>query len=122
MRSMPAPRARRGATQLGCLLTALVITGTAYFAIGAVRIYWRSVEFRDALESEVRFRGKQPNHLIAQRLRFVADSLGLPPEAGDVTIRRKDGRITVESWYEETLVLPLHERPWSFNPKVSATY
>jgi hypothetical protein len=122
MRDMFVPRARRGATQLGCLLTTLVIAGTAYFAIGAARTYWRSVAFKDALESEVRFRGKQPNHLIAQRLRFVADSLGLPPEAGNVTIRRKDGRITIASWYEETLVLPLHKRPWSFKPTVSAAY
>lgn len=119
---MPALRARRGATQLGCLLTALVVAVIAYFGIGAARIYLRSVQFRDALETEVSLRGKQPNHLIAQRLRFVADSLGLPPEAGDVTIRRKDGRITIEAWYEEMLELPLHKRPWSFKPTVSATY
>jgi hypothetical protein len=115
-------RPRRGMTQLGCLLTLLVMAAIAYFGTGALRIYWRSVEFKDALTREVRLRGKLPDREIARRIRVVADSMGLPEAAGDVAIRRKDGVITIESWYEESLALPAHRRDWPFNIRVSATY
>lgn len=113
---------RRGATRLGCLLSVLLIATVAYFGIGAMKIYWRSVEFKDAMHSELLRRTKLPDRELKARYRFIADSLGLPESAGDVVIKRKNGVITVESWYEETLVLPGHQRPWAFNPVVSGNY
>lgn len=110
---------RRGVT-LGCLLWALVIAVSAYFAVGVAEVYIRHAKFRDAVNQELRFRSKLPDYQIKNRFAFIADSLGLPEDAGIVTITRRQGRITLESHYEETLDLPGFKKEKHFEVKASA--
>lgn len=108
---------RRGATTLGCLFTLLIISALVYFGAGATEIYWRYLEFKDAMTTEARFRSKQPDSQIIARLKYVADSLGLPEDAGKVIIRRRGGEITIESHYEEYIELPGFAKEWHFEPR-----
>ena len=111
---------RRGVT-LGCLLWVLVIAAGAYFSIGVAEVFVRHAKFKDAVNQELRFRSKAPDYQIRNRFKFIADSLGLPPDAGIVTITRRQGRITLESHYEETLELPGFKKEKHFEVSASGS-
>jgi hypothetical protein len=55
---------------------------------------------------------------IRARLRAVADSLGLPSEAGRATIRRGGNRIVISASYGEVVELPLFVHEFRFAPRV----
>lgn len=109
---------RRGVT-LGCLLWALIIAAAAYFGVGVAEVFIRHAKFKDAVNQELRFRSKNPDHVIRNRFKFIADSLGLPEDAGIVTITRRQGRITLESHYEETIDLPGFKKEKHFEVSAS---
>lgn len=115
-------RRRTGATKFGCLVYVLFVAAVLYFGIPAGEAYFRYYAFRDAMRQELRFRSNQPNEKIQQHLRLVADSLGLPPEAGDVTVHRDGNQITVESEYEEVLRYHGLKRAIRFTPRAADTY
>lgn len=113
---------RRGASRMGCLVYLLIVSAIMYFGVQAGEVYWRYLQYKDAMDQEVRFRGFLPDSRIKTNLLNVADSLGLPEDAGVVSITRKDGRITVEAHYEETIELPGYRREVHFEPRASSTY
>lgn len=111
---------RRGVT-LGCLLWALIIAAGVYFGVGVAEVFVRHAKFKDAMNQELRFRSKLPDHQLKGRFKFIADSLGLPEDAGIVTITRRQGRITIESHYEEILELPGIKKEKHFEVSASST-
>lgn len=113
---------RPGATKLGCLLSLLLLSATLYFGINAGEVYYRYLQYKDAMQQEIRFRSYLPNDKIKSNLRAAADSLGLPEDAGLVTITRAAGQITIESHYEEILDLPGFKREVHFEPRAVGTY
>lgn len=113
---------RRGAVKLGCLLFLLLFTAVLYFGVNVGEVYYRYYQFKDAMQQEIRFRSELADHTIKRNLQAVADSLGLPEDAGYVTIRRDRGRITIESHYEETVDLPGFKRDIHFEPRAQGTY
>lgn len=114
--------ARRGATKLGCLLYVLGMAGALYVGIPAGEAYMRYLEYKDSMRQELRFRSNQPNDKIRAHLALVADSLGLPPEAGEVTVRRDGNQVIVEAQYEEVLVFPMFKKTLRFEPRAVDTY
>lgn len=112
---------RRGVT-LGCLLWVLVIAAAAYFGVGIAEVYVKHARFKDVMAQEIRFRAKLPDYQLKQRFAFLADSLGLPEDAGIVTITRRQGRITVQSHYEQTLELPGFKKEKHFEASAATTY
>lgn len=113
---------RAGATKVGCLLYLLGVAGALYFGIPAGEAYMRYLEYKDSMRQELRFRSNQPNDKIRAHLALVADSLGLPPEAGEVTVRRDGNTVTVEAQYDEVLVFPMLKKTLHFEPRASDTY
>lgn len=112
---------RRGVT-LGCLLWVLVIAAAAYFGVGIAEVYVKHARFKDVMAQEIKFRAKVPDYQLKQRFAFLADSLGLPEDAGIVTITRRQGRITVASHYEQTLELPGFKKEQHFEASASTSY
>jgi hypothetical protein len=96
-------RPRIGATKFGCLLYLLFVSALLYVGIPIGETYFRYQEYKDGMRQELRFRSNLPNDKIRMHLKLQADSLGLPPEAGDVTVHRQGNQISVESEYDETL-------------------
>lgn len=111
---------RQGASTLGCLFTLLLVVAVGYFGSGVAEVYLRSYRFRDAMETQARFARSATDEAIRSRLRSLADSLGLPEDAGQVRVRRSANRISISSTYSENLELPGFVRPIIFSPTVSA--
>jgi hypothetical protein len=108
---------RRGASKLGCLLPLLILAVGIYFAIDFGESYFRYYQFKDAMGQEARFSSTRTDDQITAHLSAMADSLGLPPEAGTITISRGTSTITISSDYDEVIKLPMKkERVIHFHP------
>lgn len=115
-------RLRRGATKLGCLMTLMVLAAIGYFGANAGEVYWRFYQYQDAMKQEVTFRARQPIPALRARLRHIADSLGLPEDAGIVSVKRTANEIFIEAHYEEVIELPGFKRDVHFEPKAQGRY
>lgn len=115
-------RTRAGAITLGCLVWLLIIAAVVYFGSGAAEKYIRFRKYQDAMAHELRYRAKLPDWQLRNRFKLVADSLGLPEDAGIVIITRSQGRISVTAHYEETIDLPGTKKEWHFEPKAAMSY
>jgi hypothetical protein len=112
---------RRGGTKLGCLFTVLLLGSIGYFGVNTGKHYWRFIEFRDRMQTEVRYGSHKPDSLIIQRLRMSADSLGLPESARNVTVRRANNIIFINADYYEHVEFPgfvkeIHFAPSAMGP------
>lgn len=115
-------RPRAGVTKVGCLGALLLFAAVFYFGLPAGQAYWRYMQYRNAMREEIRFRSDQSDEQIQARLQSVADSLGLPEDAGVVTIDRQRQGLTIEASYEETWKLPGYEKLLRFEPRASGTF
>jgi hypothetical protein len=113
---------RRGASKMGCLFTLLIVAAVLYFGVNAFEKYYLYLQYKDAMAQEIRFRSFLPDTKIRENLRLIADSLGLPEDAGIVTVTRDRGVMTIESHYEELIELPGYKKEVHFEPKASGTY
>lgn len=113
---------RRGAAKLGCLMFLLVFVAVMYFGVNIGEVYYRYYQYEDAMDQEVRFRADYPPEKLKANLRAAADSLGLPEDAGLVSITKENGHITIESHYEETVELPGFRRDIHFEPRAVGSY
>lgn len=113
---------RHGATKLGCLLFLLLFSAVMYFGVNAGEKYYRYLQYKDAMQQEIRFRSFLPDGKIKANLRAAADSLGLPEDAGLVTITRSGGQMIIESHYEEIIDLPGFKKEVHFEPRAVGTY
>ena len=113
---------RRGISKVGCLLSLLVVVIVAYFGLSVGEVYFRYLKFKDAMAQEVRFRGDLSDESIKARLRAVADSLGLPEEAGNITLTRDKRVLHLKSRYYEIIELPGYQREILFEPRADGVY
>lgn len=107
----------RGRSSLGCLVALLIVAAAMYFGINIGEAYWRYYEFQDAMRQEVRFAKQIPDDRIKLHLAALADTLGLPEEATDITVDRTRSDISVSAAYSERVELPLFVRIIRFNPR-----
>lgn len=114
--------ARRGMGRLGCLVSLLLLVTIAYFGFNIGEVYLRCYRLKDAMVQEARFAHNRDDNTIRARLAAVADSLGLPDEAGRVTIRRSAARIVISTDYSEHVELPLFVREFHFAPQVVRSF
>jgi hypothetical protein len=113
---------RRGASKIGCLFSLLIVAAVLYFGVNAFEKYYLYLQYKDAMSQEIRFRSFLPDDKIKSNLRLVADSLGLPEDAGIVTVTRDRGTMTIESHYEELIELPGYKKEVHFEPKATGNY
>lgn len=113
---------RRGVSRLGCLVWALLFVGVMYFGVNIGHAYYRYYQFEDAMDQEVRFRSDFPAEKLESNLRAAADSIGLPADAGNVKVTKENGRITIESQYDEIVELPGFNRTFHFEPRAVGSY
>lgn len=115
-------RNRAGAISLGCLVWVAVIAAVAYFGSNVAEVWFKNSEYQEAMVNEIRVRGKLPDWQLRNRFKIIADSLGLPEDAGIVTIQRVGGRITVSAHYEQTVDMPGFKKDLHFEPKAAMSY
>jgi hypothetical protein len=114
-------RRRRGASTLGCLFTMFIVAAGAYVGVKLGGAYWRAYQYEDAMRQQMRFLSNSPNETIISHLRASADTLGLPDEARKIAIRRTQGAIVVEAFYDEHIDLPMVSRDLHFHPHAEGT-
>ena len=115
-------RLRRGVTKLGCLLSLLIVVAIGYFGFQVGQVYFRFLEFQDAMRQQVRFASSKTNQQIIRHLQSKADSLGLPESAQLIRVYRNNRRIEIESEYYDHIELPLYVHEVYLNPKAQATF
>jgi hypothetical protein len=108
---------RRGRSSLGCLVALLLLAVALYFGVNIGEAYWRFYEFQDAMRQEVRFAKQIPDDRIKLHLAALADSLGLPEEATDITVDRTSSDISVSADYSERVEFPPFVRLLRFSPR-----
>lgn len=113
---------RRGATKLGCLVYVVLVAAVLYFGVHVGQVYFRYLEYKEAMQQELRFRTLHTDDQIKTRFKSLADSLGLPEEAGDVTVTREAGVIRLEAQYTEVIDLRFLQRQIRFEPRAKGTY
>jgi len=109
---------RTGASRIGCLVSLLLGVTIAYFGFNIGEVYLRFYRLKDAMVQEARFAHNRADEAIRTHLAAVADSLGLPDEAGRMVIRRDATRIVISTDYSEHVELPLLVREFHFAPQV----
>ena len=108
---------RRGASSMGCLLPLVLAVLAVYLGKDFVTAYVHNYQFGDAMREEVRFAASDNDEKIMTRFRALADSLGLPPDAGLVRISHNANGTVIWSDYDVTIELPFkHERTLHFHP------
>lgn len=106
--------ARSGRVTVGCLTLILLLIILAYVGNAVGQVYWRYYRFQDAFTQQAKFAAGAPDDTIIARLRAQADSLGLPPEAQRIHVRRTAKGITIWSQYADSVLLPGMNREVDF--------
>jgi hypothetical protein len=107
---------------LGCLFALMLLSAAGYFAVNVGEVFFRYMQYKDAMRQEVRFAAHNSDQVILRHLRQQADSLGLPEAAGEVTLQRDGRHIEIESEYYEHIELPLIVREVRFNPYAAGIF
>ena len=105
---------RRGASKLGCLFQLMVLAAIGFFGANVGEVFWRYFQFKDAVTQEAKFHANRPIPEMRQRIRFIADSMGMPQEAGIALVRHAERLTLVEVHYDDTLILPGFRRDVHF--------
>lgn len=117
-------RSERGLSQLGMLLTVLIIVCVGYVGVQVVPfyIYFFEIEghFDAQAEKAIMKTDEEMREFLSQQIR----RMNLPVDPSDLIIRRRGSTIIIELEYYETLVLDLGEdyywELWTFefHPRV----
>ena len=114
--------ARRGTSRLGCLVWLLVFVAVCYFGVNTGKHYFHYYQFKDLMTQEARFAAQRTDDAIRRRLQAFADTLGLPPAARNVFIRRVNNRIFIYCDYYDYLEVPGYVKEVHFRPEATNTF
>ena len=118
-------RDRAGKSGIGCLGSIVLIVAVIYFGGRFIPPFIAYEQFRDEMKSNARFATTLPDSTIRMHLLAQVDTLGLPPEARKILIRRRPGRpptITISTDYYAKVNVPifgiklLHFKPTAEEP------
>jgi hypothetical protein len=101
---------------MGCLFSLLIAAAVIYFGVNIGEAYWRFYQYQDDMRQLVAFSARKSNDAIIATLRASADSLNLPAEAGQISVRRSETMIGIEADYDEHVELPMYARDIHFHP------
>ncbi|MGH7605668.1 MAG: hypothetical protein ACRENK_16945 [Gemmatimonadaceae bacterium] len=111
--------ARRGASRLGCLLSIVVLVLAIYYAFGFGEAYFRAYQYEDSIRSDAEFASTMTDAKISAHMAALVDSLGLPPEAAELTITRSPTTISISTDYDQVIKLPFNkEKVLHFHPVI----
>lgn len=99
---------RAGMSKYGCLVTLLVLAAVGYYGMGVAKVYFRYFELLDEMNQAAQLGRTMDDATIAARLHAQIDSLDLPPQAQQFSIRRfeRPREVRISSSYAETVDLP----------------
>ena len=102
---------RRGSGSFGCLMWIALAAAAVVFGWPATKVYVRAYEYEDAMRQTLLHAKSDDDAALQVRMRASADSIGdLPDAAYDITIDRRDGRISMQAQYTDTMAFPIFPR------------
>ena len=115
-------RTRYGRTQVGCLLSALIVATVVYFGYNIGSALWDYYQYLDRMKQEVRFAASRSDAVIKRRISAFADSIGLPEAARNVHVKRGDKVIVIWAEYYHVMEFPGFAREIRFNPQAAGPF
>ena len=109
-------RGRRGASMLGCLVSIVLFLGVLYYGSHIGGVYWRYYQMLDDMRQQAQRADQVTDDAIEAHLTAQADSiLGQTP---DFRVKRggRPSRITIQTEYTETVVLPGFNHTFMLRP------
>ena len=108
---------RRGASMLGCLVSIVLFLGALYYGSHIGGVYWRYYQMLDDMRQQAQRADQVTDDDIQAHLTAQADSiLGQTP---DFRVDRggRPSRITIQTEYTETVVLPGFNHTFMLRPR-----
>jgi hypothetical protein len=103
---------RRGSGSGGCLMMIALSAAAVVFGWPAAKVYLRAYEYEDAMRQTLLHSKSDNDDGLRSRMKFAADSIGgLPDDAYDVQVDRRDGFIRLTAQYTDTMKFPVAPRP-----------
>jgi len=113
---------RRGSSTTGCLFSLLVFAAALYYGVNIGELYFRYYRLLDEMQTQAQLAAALDDGTIRRRIQAEAQEIGLPDEAQRITIVRRafpPREIVIETWYSETVKLPLFTHTFKFHPRAS---
>jgi hypothetical protein len=117
---MTSRRSERGASRIGCLFLVLVLAAVAYFGLPVGVQAFRYYQFKDVLNTQVRFAGQSADAVIQRSILESIKDLGLPEEAARNLVILRGGQppqIVIRTFYSITFEIPYYVRSYTFKPE-----
>jgi hypothetical protein len=111
---------RQGRGLLGCLFPLVLLVGFIYVGIQFGRPWFAYRQYQDEMRSVAKMSETLTDSAMTKRILSRADSLGLPPEAKRLSIRRlpDPARLEIRAEYQQSVKLPLlGPKVITFKPK-----
>jgi hypothetical protein len=103
---------RRGSGSGGCLTMIALGAAAVVFGWPAAKVYLRAYEYEDAMRQTLLHSKADNDDGLRSRMKYAADSIGgLPDDAYDVQVERRDGLIRLTTQYTDTMKFPVAPRP-----------
>jgi hypothetical protein len=115
-------RTRYGRSQVGCLLSTLIVAAAVYFGVNIGTALWDYYQFVDRMKQEVRFAASRSDAVIKRRVAAYADSLGLPEAAQNVHVKRGNKVIVIWAEYYHVIEFPGFVREMRFSPQAAGPF
>ena len=109
-------RGRRGASMLGCLVSVVLFLGALYYGAHIGGVYWRYYELLDDMRQQARHADQFTDDLIEKHLAAQADSILSQSPDFRITRGGRPNRITIQTEYTETVVLPGFNHTFMLRP------
>ena len=115
----------KGISNLGTLLTVLILSVCIYFGSQVVPFYLHYVEMEGHMDAMAEKATVKKDKQIREFLEDQMRKMDIPAEPKDLRIQRGGGYMLIELYWEEVLVLDLGEdRYWElwtfeFHPKIN---
>src|SRR5438046_8031400 len=122
VRHVPRLARRGGASSTGCLVSLLFLVGALYYGVNIGELYFRYYRLLDEMQTQAQLAAALDDGTIRRRIQAEAQEIGLPDEAQRITIVRRASpprEIVIETWYSETVKLPLFTHTFKFHPRAS---
>jgi hypothetical protein len=113
---------RAGKVKWGCLVSLALVAIAVYYGVPIGKTYVQYYQMKDEMKVQANFAVNIDDDTIRRRLRAKAEELGLPVEAGRVSILRRSRprEVVISTSWPDTLALPLYRLPVTFKPEVRA--
>ena len=111
---------RRGAGNLGCLLSLLLFVAALYYGVHIGEVYLRYYRLLDAMRFQASIAPSVTDDVIQRRLMATADSLLGHTPTFQVLRTGNPARITIQAEYQDSVDLPFFKRAFPLHPRAEA--